>query len=203
MKFPPHLKRVDTLPCEMLNFQNMHRPNHGNGKLSTQELKVVDELVQRLSTNLSFNAPSSTSWCRADHFLSLSWSKLFSRDVWLKQTVIRDLAAQNSCWFNLIHVIFIWFTDKILFTLITQAQLRNLANHIPRHKHISNINKTEYNNLHGASKMFRHCGHPQVQHTNHFHVFGRYTFQEIYNWILMHLIIFVTALPCKHWSSVK
>jgi len=58
----------------------------------------------RTATNSSFNTPSSTSWCRTNHFFhgNLSLKCLEKCLNWLKQTVIRDTAAQNCCWLMLL-----------------------------------------------------------------------------------------------------
>jgi len=101
-----------------VNFQKLRRPKHRNSKQSVQKLKKGHDGTKpvRPATYLSFNTPSTTSWCCADHFLShiLVWSVLkrrltetnrYSRLSRSKQLLIQPdwCYFHLVCWLNAVH----------------------------------------------------------------------------------------------------
>ena len=125
----PKTRRYTTL--QNTNCQKLHQPKQSNGKLSAHELKKYNRgrwagtKRARPATSSSFRAPSAAGWCHTDHFyiMILVWSVL--KDA-------RERTDPSNCYprhrcskLLLIGVAFIWFSDRMLFTLTTPKNLEN------------------------------------------------------------------------------
>jgi len=126
----PKLKGVATLSCEILvskklqrlTAQQQHTKRARTVKECDRDWRAAAKQLWR-HKKLSFSTSNSTICGHKDHFLhsdlGLKCPKRRLLKNWLKQTVMRDLSAQNSCWMMLS---LFGSCHKKLFTLAQQKK---------------------------------------------------------------------------------
>jgi len=121
LQIQPNLKDV---ACEILVSKNCSDWQHSSSTPSARTVKVDWRAAAKQlwrDRNLTFSTSCSTICGRKDHFLhgdlGLKCPKRRLLKNWLKQTAMRDLSSQNSCWMMLS---LFGSVTKRLFTLAQQ-----------------------------------------------------------------------------------